>query len=84
MAVKQQERPKDKAGSALKSISRGVKHEGKADRPSSRNAADTKKSNASRQGQGIANRDAREEHKRQSRVIPFREQGRRTPRRKTG
>ncbi len=84
LAVKEQERPKDKAGRALKEISQGVKNERKAAQPAAPTAGKKAAGGTRRASQGMGNRSAMEEEKRQSRVIPFREQGRRTPRRKTG
>jgi CBS domain-containing protein len=76
IAVKQQDRPLDQAGSALQQISIGVREE----KPSKRTAGPGRRPKA----QGIGNRDLEEEEQRQSRVLPFREQGQKTPRRKTG
>jgi len=86
VAVKQHQRPEDQAGMALRQISQGVKKEkpGAAGKKTSSSPKQAKQLNAHMATQGIANRNVPEEQQRQSRVIPFREQGKRTPRRKTG
>jgi len=75
LAVKERERPKDKAGEALQQISQGVK--------TVRAGGERQRSFEETHEQGIASHSLAEENARQSRVIPFREQGKRTPRRKT-
>ena len=76
MAVKERERPKDKAGVALGQISQGVK--GQSSKPERQFAE------AKTPAHGIASHSAEEEQARQSRVVPFRQQGKRTPRRNAG
>jgi predicted transcriptional regulator len=73
ISVKQRERPKDKAGEALQHISQGVK--------TSHNLGERRRTSGENREQGIATHSVAEENARQSRVIPFREQGERTPRR---
>ena len=89
MAIKEPERPQDRAGSALKQISRGVKRAAPHPETSEaiekpKQAGENEKKSSSRKTQGIGNHADAEERERQGRVIEFREQGLRTPRRKTG